>query len=80
MNDLAKRDGEARRSASARRYLPLAPALCVGVTLSVLVFMMVRGWEQKLMKAEFEDRAGDFHVRGGIHAVITALYQPDEQA
>ena len=80
MNDLAKRDGEARRLAWPRRYLPLALALCVGVMLSVVAFMMVRGWEQKLIKAEFEDRAGDFYVRGGIHTAINALYQPDEQA
>ncbi|HZY31691.1 MAG TPA: CHASE domain-containing protein, partial [Candidatus Methylomirabilis sp.] len=76
MNDLAKRDGEARRSASLRRYLPLALGLCVGVMLSVVAFMMVRGWEQGRIRSEFELQSSNLMnaLEDGLTRHLGVLY------
>ncbi|MBI2902135.1 MAG: GAF domain-containing protein [Candidatus Methylomirabilis oxyfera] len=61
---------------SLRRYVPMALLLCVGVILSVLAFGLVRGWEQKRIKSEFDRRASDLMaaLESGLTQHLEILY------
>ena len=46
---------------SRYRYVPLLLVACIGIGLSAFLFGIVRGWEQRKIKTEFE-RAGKIWV------------------
>jgi len=48
----------ASRSLLSRRFLPAAVVLGIGLTVSVVLFLILQGREQERMQIEFERRAG----------------------
>jgi len=56
---LTMRKGTAPWGASWRRSAPAALVLCLGVIISVVLYILVHGWEQERQRVEFKRRVDD---------------------